>query len=219
MIPPIIHHIWMGPKSMPEKCHMCIQRAKQIYPSFTFHLWNDESVEQLLQTHFPEYLAAFQGLPRLIMKIDMIRYFIMYKFGGMYLDTDYFVLNSFDFSTHEVVLPANREENGIPTCVGNCIFASRPNHSFWKQLMDTLFTIDRQQLPTLDSAVDSDPLGTGPVFVFDQWNRNKDPSIYVPPRAMFHPPTKTDPEYIKQLMSKNVYGIHFCTGLWRGGLL
>ena len=37
----------------------------------------------------------------------------------------------------KIVIPFNKEdENGLPICLGNCIFASQPNHKFWKSLTD-----------------------------------------------------------------------------------
>ena len=58
------------------------------------------------------------------MKIDMFRYFLMYKYGGLYTDMDYYMFKGFDLLKYNVVIPCNKENRyGIPTCLGNCIFS------------------------------------------------------------------------------------------------
>ncbi len=159
----------------------------------------------------------------MIMKIDMVRYFLMYKYGGLYTDMDYLMFKPFDLLNERVVIPCNKEdENGEPTCLGNCIFASEPNHSFWKSLMDSLFVMDRTKMEyNVDKNIDAFMLGTGPMFVFGMWKRYSKLSsdICVSKRCLFHPPTKTDIEYIEECKKNGCYGIHLCTGLWRNNKL
>lgn len=174
-----------------------------------------------MKTEFPEYYDKFNELPRMIMKIDMFRYFLMYKYGGIYADMDYLMFKRFDLLNEKVVIPTNRDANdtGI-TNLGNCIFASVPNHPFWKTLMDTLFTLDRRSLPFKgnDDVLES----TGPTFVFNMYNKysNKD-DISIPGRMLFHPPllAKNRQSYIEELKKTECYGIHLCTGTWANGNL
>ena len=157
-----------------------------------------------------------------ILKIDMFRYFLMYKIGGLYTDMDYLMFRPFDLLEHTCVIPCNREtDSGNVERLGNCIFASVPNHPFWKALIDTLFTIDRTQLSSLDSNVDGHEWGTGPVFVYEMWKKYKEEhdDIHVSRRHLFHPPTKMDKNYIEELRNQNCYGMHLCTGLWRNNKL
>ena len=214
-IPKIIHHIWMGKKTIPDVNLYCANSIKETNPDFDYILWKDDDVDKVMKNDFPEYYDKFNELPRMIMKIDMFRYFLMYKYGGLYADMDYLMLKPFDLFNENVVLPTNRDldDNNRITNLGNCIFASVPNHLFWKSLMDTLFTVDRKNLPFegFDNVVKS----TGPMFVFKMYNRypNKN-DISVPKRMLFHPPTGNNPKYIVQLKMKGCYGIHMCTGLW-----
>jgi len=159
----------------------------------------------------------------MIMKIDLFRYFLMYKYGGLYTDMDYLMFKPFDLLNEKVVIPCNREDdNGLPICLGNCIFASVPNHSFWKSLMDTLFTIDRTKLDyNTDKNIDGNVLGTGPMFVFAMWKKYSkiNDDICVSKRSLFHPPTKNNNQYIEGLKKDGCYGMHICTGLWRNNKL
>ena len=153
----------------------------------------------------------------------MFRYFLMYKYGGLYTDMDYLMFKSFDLLNENVVIPCNREhENGEPICLGNCIFASQLNHPYWKSLIDTLFTIDRKNLDyNTDKNIDGNVLGTGPMFVFAMWKKYSkiNDDICVSKRSLFHPPTKNNNQYIEGLKKGGCYGMHICTGLWRNNKL
>jgi mannosyltransferase OCH1-like enzyme len=221
-IPQIIHQTYKN-HNLPETYKMCQTEIKRLHPDFEYRFYTDKDMDRLMKTEFSEYYDKFNELPRIIMKIDMFRYFLMYKYGGLYIDMDYLMFKPFDLLNKKVVIPCNREnENGEPICLGNCIFASQPNHPYWKFLMDTLFTIDRKKIDyNIDKNIDGNVLGTGPLFIFAMWKKyskiNND--ICVSKRSLFHPPTKNNNQYIENLKKNECYGMHICTGLWRNNKL
>ena len=221
-IPKIIHQTYKN-HNLPGTYKMCQTEIKRLHPDFEYRFYTDEDMDRLMKTEFPEYYDKFNELPRMIMKIDMFRYFLMYKYGGLYTDMDYLMFNNFDMLNEKVVIPCNREdENGNNICLGNCIFASQPNHPYWKSLMDTLFIIDRTKLDyATDKNIDGNVLGTGPLFVFAMWKRYSkiNDDICVSKRSLFHPPTKNNNQYIEGLKKDGCYGMHICTGLWRNNKL
>ena len=221
-IPKIIHQTYKN-NNLPETYKMCQTEIKRLHPDFEYRFYTDEDMDKLMKTYFPEYYDKFNELPRMIMKIDMFRYFLMYKYGGLYTDMDYLMFKQFDLLNEKVVLPCNREnENGEPICLGNCIFASQPNHPYWKTLMDTLFKIDRTKLDyDTDKNIDGNVLGTGPMFVFAMWKKYSkiNDDICLSKRSLFHPPTKNNNQYIEGLKKNGCYGMHICTGLWRNNKL
>lgn len=201
-IPKIIHQTYKN-HNLPETYKMCQTEIKRLHPDFEYRFYTDEDMNRLMKTEFPEYYDKFNELPRMIMKIDMFRYFLMYKYGGLYTDMDYLMFKPFDLLNEKVVIPCNREnENGEPICLGNCIFASQPNHPYWKSLIDTLFTIDRTKLDyNTDKNIDGNELGTGPMFVFAMWKKYSkiNDDICVSKRSLFHPHTKNNNQYIEGL--------------------
>jgi len=221
-IPKIIHQTYKN-HNLPETYKMCQTEIKRLHPDFEYRFYTDDDVDKFMKNDFPEYYDKFNELPRMIMKIDMFRYFLMYKYGGLYTDMDYLMFKPFDLLNEKVVIPCNREdENGNPICLGNCIFASQPNHPYWKSLMDTLFTIDRTKLDyNTDKNIDGNVLGTGPMFVFAMWKKYSkiNDDICVSKRSLFHPPTKNNNQYIEGLKKDGCYGMHICTGLWRNNKL
>lgn len=218
MIPKIFHHIWLGNKDIPDGCKDCLKIMKELHPDFQFILWKDNDAEIFMKNDFPEYYEKYNKLERQMMKIDYLRFFIVYKYGGIYTDLDYYMFRKYDKLDYEVVLPCSRETNdGIVEKIGNCIFAAIPQHDFFKKVINTLLTLDRSSVDfSIDKNLDCNILGTGPAFLTNCWSlyANKN-CIYVPERKLFHPPTKLDNKYFELLKANHLYGIHLCTGLWR----
>jgi mannosyltransferase OCH1-like enzyme len=220
-IPKIIHQTYKN-NNLPDIYKLCQNEIKKLHPDFEYRFYTDNDMDNIMKIEFQEYYDKFNELPRMIMKIDMFRYFLMYKYGGLYADMDYLMFKPFDLLNYNVVIPTNRDldKDDKLTNLGNCIFASKPNHKFWKSLMDTLFTIDRKSLPFsgFDDVINS----TGPMFVYNKYNEyneyNEKEDIHIPERMQFHPPTKKNDEYIAQLKIKGCYGMHICTGLWINNL-
>jgi mannosyltransferase OCH1-like enzyme len=223
-IPKIIHQTYKN-YHLPNIYQYCQKSIKELHPEFEYRFYTDDDMYNIIKNEFKEYFDAFDKLPRMIMKIDMFRYFLMYKYGGLYADMDYLMIKKFNLLNYDVVIPCNREnDKNEPICLGNCIFASKPNHPFWKLLIDTLFHIDREKINyTNDKNIDSNEHGTGPIFVYTMWKKYNqlyhDNTIFIPQRELFHPITKIDNNYINNLKEKNCYGMHICTGLWRNNKL
>lgn len=224
MIPKLIHQTYRD-YELPEIYALCAQQMRALHPDYTYKFWTDDEMYAFMHTEFPTYWSKFSALPRVIMQVDMFRYFLLYKYGGIYADLDYYMLRPLDgmLTGKELVLPVDCEAaDGTPLCVGNCIFASRPQHPFWKKLMDSLFTIDRSAADfDVDNNVDKSEFGTGPAFVYAMWRTYSadDASIYLPPRHLFHPPSKQSLMYLERLRAQGAYGMHWCSGLWRNGEL
>jgi mannosyltransferase OCH1-like enzyme len=224
MIPKIIHQTYKD-YDLPDVYAMCARQIKSLHSGYEYKFWTDEDMYTFMRTEFPTYWVKFGALPRTIMQIDMFRYFLLYKYGGVYVDLDYYMLRPLDdlMADKELVLPVNGEaDDGTPTGVGNCILASRPGHPFWRKLMDSLFTVDRSVVDfDSDNNVDMSEFGTGPGFVYAIWRAYSadDTSIYLPRKQMFHPPSQQSLLYLERLQAQGIYGMHWRSGLWRNGAL
>lgn len=87
MIPKIIHHIWIGNKPFPEEFREFRHKWVNMYPDYNFIFWNDELInssklidESISIYYHNDYKIAF--------KADLLRFKILEKFGGIYIDTD-----------------------------------------------------------------------------------------------------------------------------------
>lgn len=103
MIPKIIHYIWFGDKPYPDKIKKCINSWKKYLPDYNFMLWNEETFDIKNQCDFVK--EAYK-LKKYAFVSDYVRFYALYKYGGIYMDTDVEQLKPFgnDILNHELVL-------------------------------------------------------------------------------------------------------------------
>jgi mannosyltransferase OCH1-like enzyme len=73
---------------IPEKFIHRIEKCKSINKDFEIKIWSGYDCRKLLSDSYPEYLKLYDSLQKPIMRCDMIRYFILYHYGGIYMDCD-----------------------------------------------------------------------------------------------------------------------------------
>jgi mannosyltransferase OCH1-like enzyme len=138
----------------------------------------------------------------------------MYRLGGLYLDTDYEMLKSFDLCQKDIVLcwepnPTKPKENGK---MANAIFASSPEHPFWGMIIEEL-----KVNPPLSADADVEAT-TGPGLVTRVYEKaiQGGMSLFATSPQLFSPLTpRNEKEYRTIVQSGVAYGIHHCHGSWR----
>ena len=92
MIPKTIHYCWFGGNPYPPLVEQCIDSWKGQLPDYQIKRW-DESNSPIDNCRFAKH--AFK-IKRWAFVADYVRLYALYHEGGIYLDTDMFVLKSFD---------------------------------------------------------------------------------------------------------------------------
>jgi inositol phosphorylceramide mannosyltransferase catalytic subunit len=88
-IPRTIHQIWyQGADQLPLKYHDFQHSWQEHHPTWTYQLWDQTLIEQLLNNEYPDLHAFFHSLPLMIQQIDVAKYLILKKYGGIYVDMD-----------------------------------------------------------------------------------------------------------------------------------
>lgn len=212
MIPKIIHQTWKD-EDVPRKWVGFQQKVISLNPDWEYRLWTDNDNDAFVREEFPDFYEIFTGFSRNIMRADVIRYLIMYRLGGVYLDLDYEMLYPFDFGNHELVLPQNRSKSyGDPEDkLGNCIFASIPRHPFWKDVIDDL----RDHPPEVtdySQIVDA----TGPGLLTRIFRSRDYTNVHLPERLVYHPPSPNNKRDVRKIKENGVsLGIHHPWGSWK----
>lgn len=217
MIPKIIHQTWKD-EEIPPKWKVFVENNKALNADWEYMLWTDDKCLKFVEQEFPDFLKQYQSFPKNIMRADVIRYLIMYKIGGVYLDLDYELLKPFQFGNHQLVLPYNRQKSYGDTYdgVGNCFFASVPKHKFWLEVINDLKQIKSIESPSffLDSTMEEET--TGPAFLTRVLNKGRYPDIYKPDRLVYHPPVPKNRKQESRIKNNGIsLGIHHCWGSWR----
>lgn len=163
MIPRLIHQLWKT-HQVPPTYQRWQASWKKLNPGFSYKLWTDRDIEQLVEVDFPAYKSLFHSYRHKICQVDLARYLILKKFGGVYADLDFECLRPLDdlLEARQLVLgvePAAHEtlhkavQEGMTRIVCNAWIASIPEHPFWDHLLKDL----------LSSAAEEDVLdNTGP---------------------------------------------------------
>ncbi|HEX2583125.1 MAG TPA: glycosyltransferase, partial [Chlamydiales bacterium] len=150
-IPHLIHFIWGGPP-FPETSIRNIVSWMECHPEWTFYFWTDDPnrpvpVKGMIKRLFSELLFSspirsyFEKAENWGEKSDLLRYEILSREGGLYVDHDVECLHSFAPLHTSVSFYASAEPlhnsalyNSHLT-VSNCLIGSVPNHPI---LSDTL---------------------------------------------------------------------------------
>lgn len=96
MIPKIIHFCWLSNDPYPKKIQFCLDTWKKKLPDYEIMLWDfnrfpkDKSV--WVSEAFDARKYAFAA--------DYIRFYALYNYGGIYLDSDVEVIRNFDDFLH-----------------------------------------------------------------------------------------------------------------------
>lgn len=87
-----IHQIFLDiglkPLSEREDWLKHIEENKKLNPNCEHIIWTDEKVNNLIENDFPEYKEIISTFPHKFYLIDFIRYLILWKYGGIYIDMD-----------------------------------------------------------------------------------------------------------------------------------
>ena len=109
-IPRRLHQTWKGCAS-PERQRKWQETCRGHNPAWELLHWTDEGNRQLVARDFPDFLKTFDGYDAVIKRVDAIRYMLMYRFGGVYMDLDFACLRPFD--QLPLLLPPGRAVLGV----------------------------------------------------------------------------------------------------------
>lgn len=91
-IPRIIHYCWLGGKEKPQNVMKCIDSWKKYCPDYEIREWNEDNLDITANFYTKQaYDARAWGFVP-----DFLRLWIIYTYGGIYLDTDVQIVRSFD---------------------------------------------------------------------------------------------------------------------------
>jgi inositol phosphorylceramide mannosyltransferase catalytic subunit len=201
-IPKIIHHIAQSDRS---KWHAtwsgCLDTWYTYFPEpeYKHMMWHDEDFDGFVDREFPWFLDTFRKYDKHIKRVDMMRPFILYKYGGIYADMDFMTFRNFYDE-----LPGDRvsivespfKENEF---LQNSLIASPPGNPYWLFVMDSAYdSSDRDVLAA-----------TGPVLLSNVYFNHKD-MVNILPVNRFNPDNRDANEFNRT----DIVTKHLSTTTW-----
>ncbi|MBA3752486.1 hypothetical protein H0X06_06930 [Candidatus Dependentiae bacterium] len=217
-IPKIIHQIWVGPKTPPTIFKESQESIKKHHPGWEYKLWTDEDIPHLQLYNQGFYNASVNYGE----KADILRYELLYRYGGIYLDVDFVCLKPLDellqYDLFVSIQPLDCEGE-----IANGIIGSIASHPI---LQDCMVTIkDDWHAFNPSSVVDK----VGPRHFqksFMRFVKNGASHIIAFPASFFYPIGLKDRliglennngknnHQISSLLKPETFAIHYWTGSW-----
>ena len=85
-IPKIFHQTYKT-ADLPNSEKQNSEIIKKLYHDYKYILWTDEMIYDFIKNNYPQFLNFFNKLSK-IQQIDIVRYFWMHHYGGVYSDLD-----------------------------------------------------------------------------------------------------------------------------------
>lgn len=123
-VPKIIHQIWLG-SPFPEEFKKYQETWKAMHPDWEYKLWDEDTIVGLV-LHNQDLFNASLNYGE---KSDILRYELLYQFGGVYVDVDFECLKPLDILNHcyEFYIGIQPMDTGYVQ-LGIGLIGSKPGH-------------------------------------------------------------------------------------------
>lgn len=151
MIPKIIHHTAPDDRSRwGPLWEECLDSWYNHFPTneFTHMFWSDDDLNDLARDSFQPYWEMYQSFPFHIMRIDIARYMMLHKFGGIFADMDYYCYKNFYTNIKDVDL-VMVQAFAPDEIVQNSLMGSKVGHPFWLDCLAETKRINYNYIETL----------------------------------------------------------------------
>lgn len=180
-----MHRIWVGGPE-PGWLRTYASTWRDHHPDRQLVEWTDGNVESLFPLHNQDlYDDAERIAPNHVgqLRADVLRYEILWRFGGWYIDADFRCAKPLDPLVEGVPCWATFEKQG--TWVANGLMGTVPEHPFIGRLIDGLSRSVRGNPGARPAKM------TGPQYVTGLWRQHPD-ELTVLPERFFYPYSHRD---------------------------
>lgn len=138
-IPRIIHQTWKS-ETLPDDYARYRETVRVHHPDWEHRLWTDTDNRRLIAEHYEWFLETYDGYKHNIERADAVRYFILLRHGGVYIDLDMECLQPLEpllvgGDLHFSLLAAPTIDN---TIIANALMAAPQGHAFFAYLTKRL---------------------------------------------------------------------------------
>jgi len=129
MIPKIIHYCWFGKGEYPSKIKQCIESWNKLANEYQILLWNEENFD----INAYDFTREAYEAGKYAFVSDMVRFYALYHYGGIYVDTDVEIVKSFsDILKTGCVLSGDESGN-----LDGAFLAGEKQHPFFSTMLNS----------------------------------------------------------------------------------
>jgi inositol phosphorylceramide mannosyltransferase catalytic subunit len=210
-IPKIIHQVWLG-SELPRAYVEWTKGWKRINHGWDWRLWDEKALLGLGLLNE----NAFRKSRSKAAKSDIARYELLYRFGGIYADTDFECLRPFDVLANRCTFFVGTIFADSPE-LNNALIGSIPGHPLMKDLVKKLHD------PVLTKGAMEVIAQSGAYFLTERFFASQRllgehdvvfPSTYFYPLPNFAPVRRLSEETRKQYLRDWSFAVHYWEGSW-----
>lgn len=209
MIPKTIHYCWFGGNPKPKSMLHCIQSWKKFCPDYEIVEWNESNFDVAMN----DYVGEAYRAGKWAFVSDYARLWIIYSYGGIYLDTDVEIVKPLDDLLSNEAFFGFEDDSSIATGLG--FGAERGNPVVGCMLRDYEGT--HFLLPDGSYDKTTCPIRNTNSIVHLLPNNRKANEVTVLKNATLYPPEYFCPlssDGKKKRMTDNTYSIHWYDASW-----
>jgi inositol phosphorylceramide mannosyltransferase catalytic subunit len=189
LIPRVFHQIWLGPEPFPREYEAYQRSWTRRHPNWELRIWTEDDLPGDLRR-----TEIYERLRRPAERSDLLRFEVLDRHGGVYLDADFECLRSIEPLLEGVTFFCACNDPGR---VNNAIVGSTPGHPVLARAIEELRPRDTY------GPVDKD--GTGPLFLARLIAGAADVTIF--DEELFYPRTPAAMD--------TAYAVHHAARSWK----
>ncbi len=196
-IPRVFHQVWLGDRPFPAEAEAYREGWRRLHPDWQWRLWTEADLPGLTSQW------ALQNAAHLSQKSDIIRYEILRRYGGVYLDTDVECRRNIEPLLQGVTAFAGRERGDI---LCGAVLGGIAGHPLFDALVAGLPQSMRTHTLCIEQA--------GPHYLSRV--ASGIPEVTIFPPETFYPYTWEETHRQSEDFS-GAYAVHHWRGSWKGG--
>ena len=226
-IPKIIHQIFEGRDGdKPSELLLTLAETwKQNNPFWEYRFWDFKAIDEFLLNSFPDFIENYHSFPHNVQRWDAIRYLILYKIGGLYVDLDYECLEPLETLLEDKTccFGLDPEEHcrifNKPLIISNAFMATIPNHPFFRKIIEEISVNNSEATDTFNYVLET----TGPYMISKLYSLSQEKeTICLLPAELISPLSKNEVNLIVHNQATNeiavkiekACAIHYFFGSW-----
>lgn len=207
MIYNTVHQSWSS-NILPAKYLTLKIKNKKFFKDWEYKLWTDDENDFFIKNKYPSFYKVYKKYNHYINKVDAVRYFYLYEYGGLYMDLDVMILKDVTnlLSENKCCLFSQTAINdyfkfkNYEKYIDPMIMYSPPKNKFIEKLIKKLHHYDNKKY---ENVLDNMKVA-GPGFLTDNYKPNK--NVLLINNKIVTQKTKDN--------FNNLYGIHLCHNTW-----
>lgn len=208
MIPKIIHYCWFGGNPIPKEFKKYMKSWKKFCPDYEIKEWNESNFD--FNSH-PFVKEAYKNKKWAFVS-DYVRLWVVYNYGGIYLDTDVELLKSLDdLLNNNFYIGIEQSDLRVNTGLG---FGAEKKNEIVRELLSVYDDVnyDNNDLNNFSCPI----LNTNVLSRFGYQNKDenqflKNGSIIIYSSEYFDP---ISPSTKNNNLSSSTYSIHHYSASW-----